>query len=431
VLESLNLSNADIEKKTIYDLVEEGYYSPSTIIRSISSKKQETAVIKVFQDRGDKSRYKLYFSSTKPILDKDGNLKYTITNTRDVGVIDLFNKELDENRKHKKKYKNYINAVNESDEIIAESEEMKKILKLCRQLGKNDSAILITGESGVGKDIVAQYIHKNSDRKGEQFIPINCGAIPDELVESELFGYKKGAFTGADPAGNMGVFEMANNGTLFLDEVGEIPFNVQSKLLRVLDTNELKKVGSSEYTKVNVRIIAATNRDLKQMVKEKKFREDLFYRLNVIPIEIPPLRERREDIIPLAEEFLNKINKKYFRNKYLSNFTKENLLKYQWPGNVRELRNIIERLTIMGDEDEINYNINCRTNKENPPEFLDDYEKIKIRIKNESSVSLRDAVQNFVQEYIKEALIKCGGNMTKTAEILGLHRTLLYKKLNK
>lgn len=239
---------------------------------------------------------------------------------------------------------------------------------------------------------------------------------------------KKGAFTGADPGGSIGLFQMANNGTLFLDEVGEIPYNVQAKLLRVLDTGEIRKIGSSKSEKVNVRIIAATNRDLEQMVQEKKFREDLFYRLNVIPIEIPPLRERQEDIIPMAEEFLRNFNRKYLKDKYLSEYTKENFLRYSWKGNVRELRNIIERITIIGEEDEINYNINNeninKLIKETPTSF-------QKSTKKQDFIQLKDAVMNYENDYIQNALNHFDGNMTKTAEVLGVHRTSLYKKLKK
>ena len=210
---------------------------------------------------------------------------------------------------------------------------------------------MITGESGVGKDVIAGAIHKASARGEGPFIKVNCAAIPETLLESELFGYEKGAFTGANTTGRQGMFELAEKGTIFLNEIGELPFHLQPKLLRVIQDKEVIRVGGSEAVKLDVRIIAATNKDLELMVKEGTFREDLYYRLNVVPIYIPPLRERKEDIPHLILHFMNKYNLKYGQNKKISSKAVDYLTDWPWPGNVRELENVIERLIVMVTDD--------------------------------------------------------------------------------
>lgn len=244
---------------------------------------------------------------------------------------------------------------------------------------------------------------------------MNCSAIPSELVESEFFGYERGAFTGARSSGKSGLFEMANHGTLFLDEVGELPLPMQAKLLRALETGEIMRVGGTKLISTDVRVIAATNRDLKRMVAEKKFREDLYYRLNVMPLFLPPLRERTEDILPLAEQFLSRYNRKYGLNRALDQEMRRGLLGYRWPGNIRELRNVIERYAISGRLDIASLE---------PGNGLESVEL-------EGGLSLRDACGRFEQAYIQRALAKCGGSVAKAAELLGIHRSLLYKKLSR
>src|SRR5699024_8879129 len=210
------------------------------------------------------------------------------------------------------------------------------------------STVLITGESGTGKEMVATAIWKNSDRHDKQFVAINCAAIPESLLESELFGYVKGAFTGADPKGKIGKFELANNGVIFLDEIGDMPLYLQSKLLRVIQDKKITRIGSNQIIPLDVRIIAATNKDLKKMIRENQFREDLYYRLNVIPIEIPPLRERKADIVELTEHFIEHYRKMFGKNfNYIDDRAMKTLIEYPWPGNVRELENVVEYMVNM------------------------------------------------------------------------------------
>ncbi|KAB7705537.1 AAA domain-containing protein [Bacillus aerolatus] len=233
--------------------------------------------------------------------------------------------------------------------IVTNSGKIRKILEFCKKVAPTDSTILILGESGTGKGVLAQFIHGISKRKNGPFLTINCAAIPEELLESELFGYSKGAFTGASKTGKPGLIEAANGGTIFLDEIGEMPLSLQAKLLQVIQDKQFIPVGSSEVKKVDIRIIAATNQNLVEMVANKQFREDLFYRLNVIDVQLPPLRDRKEDIIPLTYSFLNKFNEKYNENKVISEECLNILIHYSWPGNVRQLENLIERLVVISD----------------------------------------------------------------------------------
>ena len=240
----------------------------------------------------------------------------------------------------------------EKMEIIAESPQMKKILQTIEYIKDVDSSVLITGESGTGKEVIFKYICQTSRRNGQPVVKINCGAIPENLFESELFGYEDGAFTGARKKGKAGLFEMADHGTLFLDEIGEMSLEMQVKLLRAIQEKEIFRVGGSKNIPVDVRILAATNQNIDRMVEEGKFRRDLFYRLNVIRLDIPPLRERMEDIIPLCYHFLDIFNKKYGKNKGLTLRAARTLAHLEWPGNIRELENLVENIVVL-EQDEV------------------------------------------------------------------------------
>jgi transcriptional regulator with PAS, ATPase and Fis domain len=235
--------------------------------------------------------------------------------------------------------------------VVLQSPAMRRIAELALRVAKVDSTVLITGESGSGKEVLTRLIHKESQRAAGPFIKINCGALPRDLLESELFGYEPGAFTGAQRQGKHGLVELASGGTLFLDEVGELPLDLQVKLLTVLQDRELVRLGGTKPIAVNVRVVAATNRDLSAMVAERKFRSDLFYRLNVVPIRIPPLAERREDILPLVRQFVDEFNRQYGFRKKLAERVLGRLHESPWPGNVRELRNAVERLLVTSPGD--------------------------------------------------------------------------------
>jgi DNA-binding NtrC family response regulator len=319
--------------------------------------------------------------------------------------------------KENEKLKYIVQETIKEDFVIGQSEIMKNIIYIVNKVIETDANILITGETGVGKEVFTRYIQRFSKRKDNPFIIVNCAAIPKDLVESELFGYEKGAFTGADKA-KPGKFELADKGTIFLDEVGELPLEIQSKLLRVLESGTIERVGGTKEINVDVRVIAATNRNLEEEVKKGNFRMDLFYRLNVININIPPIRERKEDI-PIFIEFFNKrYSAKY--NKPKINFSKDAydiLISYDWPGNIREIRNFVERLFIIFDTK--------NSIKKSDIEFL-------LNMKNDKTIETDNFSNMTLEEMEKELILKTlekySGNKTKTAKALGISlRTLQYK----
>ncbi len=304
--------------------------------------------------------------------------------------------------------------------IIYGSPEMENILHLLRRVTGTETTVLIQGETGTGKELVARFIHGEGNRRDQIFIPVNCGAIPKDLVESEFFGHSKGAFTGASQE-KKGFFEMANGGTIFLDEIGEAPPELQVKLLRVIQESEIMPVGYHQPKKVDVRIIASTNRDLKAEVMANRFRQDLFFRINVFSVTIPPLRERKGDILPLADFFLEQLSQKLNRRTGLfSKETRDLLVAYSWPGNVRELQNEIERLVLLSE-----------TEKEIGPELLSDYIRQRHRPSPSSDGDLKSAVRVLEEEMIRETLVRLGQNKSRTARALGISRQSLLEKLRR
>lgn len=285
-----------------------------------------------------------------PVLDDRGEVSQVVINIRDMTEL----RHLKEEALRATAELQALRARHlAAPEVVRQSRAMQQVVEQALRVAAVDSTVLITGESGVGKEVIAGLIHRNSQRREGPFMEINCGAIPEQLLESELFGYERGAFTGASKEGKIGLLEVANNGTLFLDEIGDLPLGLQVKLLRFLQEQRIYRLGGRREIKLDVRILAATNKDLARMVQEKAFREDLYYRLNVVPLRIPPLRERREDILPLAQHFLAIFNDKYGTSKRLSLAAGRALEAYPWPGNVRELQNIIERVVILGEDDVI------------------------------------------------------------------------------
>ncbi len=312
--------------------------------------------------------------------------------------------------------------------IVGGSEPMLKIYDTIKKVAPTSTTVLITGETGTGKDLIAYTIHKNSPRKSNPFVKINCAAIPENLIESELFGHEKGAFTGAVST-KPGKFELADKGTLFLDEVGEIPREMQVKLLRVIQDHEFERVGGLRTIKVDVRLITATNRNLHQDVKDGRFREDLYYRLNVFPTHLSPLRERKEDILPLTDYFIEKFNRKLERSvKHIDERVQEMLLRYDWPGNIRELENFIERIVLLAGGDTI-------TLEDIPPEWKSAAEVLSISQPAGQKKPFKDFVKGHMEEVEKQSIIKCleecGGNVTKAAQRLGLSRKGLQLKMIK
>ncbi len=319
-----------------------------------------------------------------------------------------------------------LHAKYKFENIIGQSEAITQVLSMIERVAESDSTVLITGESGTGKELIAKALHYNSTRGREPFIPINCGAIPAELLESELFGHIKGAFTGAI-ANRTGRFEMAEDGTLFLDEIGDMSPSLQVKLLRVLQERCFEPVGSTKTVEVNVRVIAATNADLEQAVDDGRFREDLFYRLNVIPIRIPPLRERRSDIPILLHHFIEIFNRARGRQlKGVAPDAMEMLNHYSWPGNIRELENLVERLSILKD----NGLIEVSDLPERYRKLTVSSEPGKVEIP-ENGVDFNTAVDAYENALIMRALEKTGWNRNQAALLLKLNRTTLVEKIKK
>lgn len=305
-------------------------------------------------------------------------------------------------------------------EVIGHSSRLAEAVAVARRVAGTNASVLIRGESGTGKDLFAEAMHRESGRSSKPFIAINCGAIPPTLFESELFGYRGGAFTGADRRGKPGKFELADGGTVFLDEIGELPAEMQVKLLRVIQQNVFYRVGGNESIKVDVRIIAATHRDLEDMIAKRQFREDLYYRLNVVALEIPPLRERKEDIPELVYKFINEFSRQHKRN--ISRAAPEVmsiLLGYSWPGNVRELRNVIERLVVLTEGDTINVDHLPKTLRRQTPESMG----------QDSFLTLADLTRQNERDIIARALEQAGGNKARTAKALGIPRSTLYYRM--
>jgi len=345
--------------------------------------------------------------NSQPFLDAEGEIIGGIETFSDITEFKVLSKHLEERFSFEK--------------IIGNSEAMKNIYTLLEHVSQTDSTVLITGESGTGKELIARAIHLNSDRKKQPFMAVNCSAFVETLLESELFGHERGAFTGAVKT-KPGRFELAQNGTLFLDEIGDISPQVQVKLLRVLETQQFERVGGTKSIKMNTRIIVATNKDLKKEIEEKRFREDLFYRINVVNIHLPPLRDRKEDLPLLTEYFLQKYRKKFNKKiKHIDPESFEILTRYHWPGNVRELENVLEHVFVLCAKETI------RT------DCLPDWLVQKIESSESSRTDLQDqeSIKDAEKKHIQSVLSKYNGDRQKVSEVLGIDKSTLWRKMKK
>jgi PAS domain S-box-containing protein len=362
--------------------------------------------------------------TSTPLFDVNGEIKMIVSNVRDITELKEMQEKIKQSKNENIKYRGIIEELKlqiaSNEYIVAEDENMLNLLLLAKRVALVDTTVLINGETGSGKEVLAKYIYNNSLRKYMPFIKINCGAIPENLIESEFFGYAEGSFTGASKGGKMGIFEAANNGTLFLDEIGELPLSMQVKLLRVLQDGEIVKVGSNKSIKVDVRIIAATNRKLEDMVETGHFRKDLFYRLNVVPLRVIPLRERGSSILPTIEYYLRAFNERYGLNKIISNDTLKYLYEYSWPGNIRELKNLVERLVVT--------NINDVIHKEDLPNNIYKTENKEYKINNDTKLS--DALDKVEKELIFRAYER-HGNVRDAAKELGIDPSTFVRKRKK
>lgn len=348
--ENFGVKLSTVLGKTVDELEKKKIFFPSVTKLVLDKKNVQT----VIQSRRDGR--KLLATGT-PAFNQDGSVFRVIVNTRDITRLNRLKQQLEEAELLKNRYQQELTELRQgyltSSVIVASSPAMLELIKVAKKIAAVDSTVLLTGESGSGKGMIARYIHNSSPRSDKPFTVVNCGAIPENLLESELFGYAGGAFTGARREGKIGKLELANEGTLFLDEITELPLNLQVKLLHVIQEGLICRIGGTSEIKLNLRFIAATNRDIARLVEEGKFREDLFFRLDVIPLQVPSLQERREDIKPLVEQFLEKLSRRYAQHKYFSPDTYKYLENYHWPGNVRELENLIERMMIVVEGDEI------------------------------------------------------------------------------
>lgn len=407
----------DLIGRNMHELEEEGIISQSASLLALKDDKAVTI------NQQLKSGKQILVTSN-PIHNSNGKITMVVTNVRDETEIHHLRGMLKENRALEETIKREIDELKiqllETKLLVVEDENMMATFKMAKRAALTEVSILVLGESGVGKEEIVKFIHQNSKRMDQKFIKINCGAIPENLIESELFGYVKGAFTGADNNGKMGLFEVANGGTLFLDEIGELPLHMQVKLLRVLQEGEIVRIGDSKPIEVDFRLIAATNCDLEKMVAEGRFRKDLLYRLNVVPIEIPPLRERKRDILGLTHYFLKTINEKYGWEKSFSATVLKYFYAYDWPGNVRELKNCVERITVMSGDDLV-------VAEDLPNEFKSKCSNMGLVNPCDYRGTLKEALEKIEYEMIQSAY-KEHGNVRSAAKALGIGAATFVRK---
>ncbi len=406
----------------VNDLENNGFFTPSVTKIVLDNKEIVVTKVQTSKDRqflATGHLVKIDEDDTEYILVQVKDITETVKNSfkleKAEALMQQYWEELQAMKKNQQRDKT-------SQLIIGNSKSNEELLDLVNRVATVDATILLTGESGVGKSLIAGEIHKHSSRKGKSFVQINCGAIPENLLESELFGYKKGAFTGASQSGKKGLVEKADGGTLFLDEIAELPLSLQPKLLQLVQDKSFIPVGGTELQEVDIRIIAATNQDLQKMVEEKQFREDLYYRLNVVSIQIPALRERNEDIPPLVYHYLNLFNDKYMKKSSLDKRVLEHLQNYSWPGNIRELENMIERLIVTAKENTI-------TPSDLPDKIL--YEEFMDHsIRKLNSQSLPEYLEKIEKRLIEEAQMKYPSTR-KAAQSLGLTQSSYLRRLKK
>lgn len=403
----------------VADLVKKGYVNESVTVQVLNRK---TTVTLVQTTKANKK----VLATGNPILNSKGEIDVIVINDRDITELDRIRRELEESKVLVDQYRNELSAVHfrdlEHNFFPCRSKEMESIYERALRVARFDSTVLITGESGVGKGFLAKLIHQSCDRSHGPFVRVDCAAIVETLFESELFGYEKGAFTGAGPKGKLGLVEMADGGTLFLDEISEAPLSQQVKLLRFLDEKCLIRVGGSTVRKVDTRVIAATNRDLEDLVRKGRFREDLFYRLNVVSLHIPPLRGRPQDILDLIAFFMNKFRSKHHLTMSLAREALDALVHYEYPGNVRELENIVESMMVLNKDDVVTLN-------ELPPVVREFVGPAKLGL-DHGQRSLKKAINSLELEHIARA-VKLYGSQREAARHLGVNQSTVSRKMRR
>lgn len=415
---------SDLIGKNVEQLEKEGTFFPSLTPKVKKLKEKVTVVQRTRSGRK-------VLATANPVLDSEGNIIRIITNSRDVSEFYDLKVKLAETESLMQRYMSEVEMLRKecliSDDVVVKSRAMYEVVDTARRIAPFDSTVLLQGETGTGKDVVAKLIHKHSSRSSGPYIKINCGAVPETLIESEFFGYASGAFTGAQRGGKPGVFEMAHGGTLFLNEIDTLPLSLQAKLLHVIQECQFMRVGGTKAISVDVRFIAASNQDLLALVKEGAFREDLYYRLNVVSITIPPLRERREDVPALTVHFLERLGDKYGIMRSLSSEAMEALVSFNWPGNVRELENAIERSLVISTGSSIGVwdlpeRIRCYQ--------ADESESIKPTVDLLPVQLVQVARESLERELLIHAL-KEGGSTRAAARILGVSQSTVVRRMKK
>ncbi len=409
------VNKEDIIGRNMRELIKTNMYSNSVALQVLEQMKRVTVI-----QKGNNGREVV--STGTPVF-SDGKISMVVVNVRDVTELNNLKDELKKANQMSEKISYELETLRmqqlDTGDIVLDSPAMKRVAQMAIKVANVDSTVLIEGESGVGKGVISKLIHNNSNRKDGPFIKIECSSIPENLLESELFGYEKGAFTGAEKTGKIGLVELANGGTLFLDEIGEVSLNTQVKLLRLIQDREFLKIGGKNPKTVDIRIIAATNKNLRNLVSEKKFREDLFYRLNVIPLYIPPLRERREELGLFILKNIEKFNNKYSMKKEMDSDALKRLMDYNWPGNVRELENIIEMLVVTSRGSIIGiYDL--------PNNILESDRTANIYHEG----TLKNIMDSYEKSILLEAMKKASSTQ-EMSEFLGIDASTIRRKLKK
>jgi PAS domain S-box-containing protein len=406
--------NGNLEGKSMQELIDEGVYSQD--IAAMVVMRRESVTISQKSKPGN-----IVMITANPVFDERGVLFRIVINVRDISELNLLRQQLEQAQTLSQHYQEKLSKYNLADQFVIRSKESRDLADLCVRLGQVDATVLIKGESGVGKEFAAQLIHSNSNRRHKPMVTVNCAAIPESLFESELFGYEPGAFTGASKQGKRGLFEAADGGTLFLDEIGEIPLNIQAKMLRAIQEKVITRVGGTIPINVDVRIIAATNRNLQEMVQKKDFRSDLYFRLNVIPVVVPPLRERKVEIPFLVDHFMQKFNAKYHLHKRIDEREIKAMMNYDWPGNIRELENLIERLIVTYPGEVIRH-----INLQDIETTIND----GVNYETFAGFKLQTAIEQLERQMIKNAL-ETLGSTRKAAMELGVSQPTIVRKAAK
>ncbi|WP_130862710.1 sigma-54 interaction domain-containing protein [Bacilliculturomica massiliensis] len=403
--------------KTIFEMEERKIFNPSIAALALKSGRSETMLQKTGAE-------KYLMCTATPVYDGEGRLEKIVSFTRDVTDYESLRSQYDDLQKTLDQYSVQLEQLRSEqkmdDSLVGNSPEITHVTKMIEKIAQFDATVLLTGESGVGKTMYASLIHRRSGRKDKAFISINCGAIPENLLESELFGYEKGAFTGAGQTGKAGLVELADGGTLFLDEIGDLPLHMQVKLLKVIQEKKSMRVGGTVEKEIDFRLIAATNKNMKELLETGQFREDLFYRLNVISIHIPPLRERKADIFPLLNFFLNKYSERYGVKKIFAGKAVDYLEQYGWPGNIRELENMVERLVLTADDYMIGVDMLPQYVSSNELVFDSDME----------GKTLKELLEEVEKKIFVSTYKKCG-TTTQVARLLGISQASASMKISK